>query len=334
MKKLLVLSVLLGLMALPMFASDITFGGDATFGFLTDFSGDAGTELEKTDLTFDIMAAIDDYNSLTINMDGLESLTNTGISKALVTTDVGAWLDLPVGVAINWGYDDPDWNGYSAISSYDLYSIALSPDEYWGLDFLISAGMVEFEMAFNPKGSDGGYLLAGLAVNEPIAGLNAEVYYFQNVSAPDAYDQGQIAVDAAYTTEVAGFDITAAPGFLFDMADAAANAWQWYLALAGSYDMFALDMELTGDETDAFANMDAAVWISPVDMADIYAGIVLSLRDGTDTFQGADLGVKAKMGATSMFVGYLITSNGAGEINGYFAPPTDGGFYVAFDTNY
>ncbi len=67
MKKLLVLSVLLGLMALPMFASDITFGGDVTFGFVTDFSGER-VAAEETDLTFDVKAAIDDYNSLAISM--------------------------------------------------------------------------------------------------------------------------------------------------------------------------------------------------------------------------------------------------------------------------
>ena len=44
MKKLLVLSVLLGLMALPMFASDITFGGDVTFGFIYNFSDKVESE--------------------------------------------------------------------------------------------------------------------------------------------------------------------------------------------------------------------------------------------------------------------------------------------------
>jgi hypothetical protein len=350
MKKLLVLSVLLGLMALPMFASDITFGGDATFGFISDFSGDAVGYAEKMDLTFDIMAAIDDYNSLTINVDGAETLALSGISKALVTTDLGAWLDLPVGVKINWGYDDPDWNVFAAISSYDDYSIYLSPDEYWGMDFLISYNMLEFELAMNPGAknvaTDYGYLLAGVAVKEPIPGLNAEFYYFQgsgadpNVTALDAYDQGMIAFDAAYATEVAGFAITAAPGFAYYMADTAPSAYKWYLALKGVYSMFAVDMELTGDETDAFANMDAVVKVSPVDKVDIYGGMQLSFRDGTDTFQGADIGVNPKMGATNAYIGYVITSIGAAsamlnaDVTSPYVTPTDGGFYIKFDVNY
>jgi hypothetical protein len=108
MKKLLILSVLLGLMALPMFASDITFGGDLKYGFIGDF-GD--TFNEATDITFDIKAAIDDYSSLTINVDGLETqvdglglngVDGVDISKALVATDIGMWLDLPVGVVASW----------------------------------------------------------------------------------------------------------------------------------------------------------------------------------------------------------------------------------------
>jgi hypothetical protein len=348
MKKLLVLSVLLGLLALPMFASDITFGGDATFGFISNFSGDydAGPPIvssygEKRDMTFDVKAAIDDFNSLMFSLNSLET-GSAALDKALVTTDLGKWLGLPVGVKVNWGFDDPDWNGYAEISSYDAYSTYLSPTEYWGMDFLISWNMLEFELAMNPgitaEPGTLGYLLAGVAVKEPIKGLNAEVYYFQGTpaagSAADAFDEGMIAVDAAYSTEVSGFGITAAPGFDYYLSDTAANAYSWYLALKGTYSMFALDTELFGDETDAFAAMDAVVKVSPIDKLDLYGGIMLSFREGDDAFQGADLGVNLKIGAVNGYVGYLITSNGAGEINGYFAPPPDGGFYVAFDVNY
>ena len=126
-------------MALPMFASDITFGGDATFGFIYNFSGEtAPIESEVQDLTLDVKAAIDDFNSLEINLDGLEIATagGAGTSKGLVTTDVGKWLDLPIGLKVNWGYDDPDWNAFAAITHWDALSIYLSPEEYWGADVL------------------------------------------------------------------------------------------------------------------------------------------------------------------------------------------------------
>jgi hypothetical protein len=334
MKKLLVLSVLLGLMALPMFASDITFGGDVTFGFITDFSGDAAGNDDKTDATLDVNAAIDDFNSFAMSLNGLEA-SLVGLDKALVTTDVGKWLDLPVGLKVYWGYDDPNWNDYAAISHYDLTSIDLSPTEYWGMGLVASYKFFEFEVAMDPgaKTVDAGRLLAGVAVKEPIKGLSAEVYYFQN-EVVDSYN-GVIALDAVYAMEFGDFAVKVGPGFMYDMDDAALVAWQWYLAATATYGMFDFSTELSGLEDNAFAAMDAVLKVKPFDKAGFYGGVVLSFIDGTDTFQGADVGVEVFMGATTMYVGYNITDLGVGEINGYFAPTgAGGGFYVAFDVNY
>jgi tetrahydromethanopterin S-methyltransferase subunit G len=199
MKKLLVLSVLLGLLALPMFASDITFGGDVTFGVLSDF-GDA-LNFSK-DFTLDIMADIDDYNSLTANIDGLEGQVTGATaaplneSKILVTTDVGMLFGLPIGLHVNWGYDDPDMNEFQNISGYgneDPWDFS-SPvsGEYWGLEFLVSVSFIEVELAFDPAGSSGGGdLLVGLAAKEPIPGLNAEIYYYQNEKGGSEFAKGQ-----------------------------------------------------------------------------------------------------------------------------------------------
>ncbi len=338
MKKLLVLSVLLGLMALPMFASDITFGGDATFGFIGDF-GDA--EGEKTDLTFDIMAAIDDYSSLTINVDGAETLTLGGISKALVATDVGTWLGLPVGLVVNWGYDDPDANEFQSISGYGNEEIFdFSPAEYWGLDFLLSYNIIEVEVAFNPgvAALDMGYILAGLAVKEPVAGLNAEVYWFQGGDvATDALDMGQIGIDAAYSTEVAGIGLDAGVGFMYDMDDAATDAWAWGLGLAASVSMFDITVGLDGNETDVFQELSASVEIAPIDMATLYVGVDTDFAEAAaETLQGADIGVNLHIGAVEAYLGYLITTVGAGEYNADFGDvwSLDGGMYVKFDVDY
>jgi hypothetical protein len=340
MKKLLVLSVLLGLMALPMFASDITFGGDATFGFITQFKGDPLTYEEEKDLTFDVKAAIDDYNSLTFSMNGLETGT-VGLDIGLVTTDVGKWLDLPVGLKVAWGYDDPNWNDFAAISSYDALSIDLSPLEYWGVDVLVSYKFFELELAMNPGAKnvgDLGYLLAGLAVKEPIAGLSAEVYYFQAGSALDAYDAGWIALDAVYAMAFGDLAVKVGPGFAYYLDDTATafGAYRWALAATAAYKMFDFNTELGGYDGEAFAAMDAVIKVKPIDKAQLYAGLKLSFVDGTDTFQSADLGVALLMGATTAYVGYLITADGVatGDINGYFDATPDGGFYIAFDVNY
>ena len=344
MKKLLVLSVLLGLMALPMFASDFSWGGDATFGFIGDF-GDA--EDETNDLTLDIMAAIDDYSSLTINMDGLEAIAagTVGISKALVATDVGAWAGLPVGLVVSWGYDDPSSNNFHVLSGYENEDFFdFGPAEYWGLDFLISYNIIEVELAFNPgiAGTwvspvigDQGAILAGLALKEPVAGLNAEVYYFQGGDvATDVYDMGNIAFDAAYSTEVAGIGLDAGAGFMLDLDDAAADGWAWGLGVAAAVDMFDITLGVDGNETDVLGGLTASVDVAAHDMATIYVGMVMDLTDAAaENFVGADLGVNAHIGAVEAYLGYLVTTVGGADYN---APATlpDGGAYIKFDVNY
>jgi hypothetical protein len=349
MKKLLVLSVLLGLMALPMFASDITFGGDFTFGFIGDF-GD--NENEIGDMTIDVKAAIDDYNSLVFEFNSLENADVTP-EKALVTTDVGAWLGLPVGIVVNWGWDDPDMNEFQIISAYENEDPwNFSPAEYWGLDFLISYNIMEFEFAFNPNGSnvpnpfpppasiptpDGGYLLAGLAVKEPIPGLNAEVYYFQNVSAFDEYGEGRIGFDAAYATEVAGFALEAGAYFGYDLLDTATDAWAYGVGLSGAISMFTMTVGLDGNETDALNGLTATAVVAPIDMLDIYAGMYY---DGAGSeLREIDLGINPHVGAVEVYIGYLVDGDSALSAGDNFhAPPGlasgDSGAYIKFDVNY
>jgi hypothetical protein len=356
MKKLLVLSALLGLLVLPVFADHVSIdmGGDLTFGFMGDF-GD--NEAEKVDFTWDVMVGIDDYNSFTWSLANVG--TGNALDKALVTSDVGMWLGLPVGLMINWGYDDPDANEFQVVSGYGNEEIFnLSPDEYWGLDFLLTYNIVEVEVAFNPGVSgaagDFGYLLAGLALKEPVPGLNAEVYWYQGGSFSEAagadgilgtgddgvytltddFSMGQIAFDAAYSTEVAGIGLDVGAAFFYDMDDQATNAWIYGIGLAAAVNMFDITVGLDGNETDALNGVTATVDIAPVDMASLYAGLELSLADGADAFQGADIGVNAHIGLVEAYLGYLITSVAAGEYNSDFGPLTDGGMYVKFDVDY
>ena len=359
MKKLLVLSVLLGLLVLPVFADHVSadFGGDDTFGFIGDF-GDA--EAEKIDLTFDVMIGIDDYNSLTWSQKNLAAAGAIALDKALVTTDLGMWLDLPVGVKVMWGYDDPDANEFAVTSGYENEQVYdLSPAEYWGIGFLISYNIIEVELAFDPgiagtwlpgppPTGDQGSILAGLAVKEAVPGLNAEVYYFQGGNvATDVYDEGQIAVGASYATEVAGIGLDTGVSFKYPLGDA---DWAFGLGVAASMDMFDVTLGLDGNETDTLHGLTATVMVSPVDMVSIYAGLEfsfaeddvidlvppISLTDESETFQGADIGLNAHVGIVEIYLGYLITSQANGEWKSDFGDTwsADGGAYIKFDVDY
>jgi hypothetical protein len=340
MKKLLVLSALLGLLALPMFASDITFGGDLTFGSISDF-GD--NYYRTTTITTDIKATVDDYNSLVIEMDWLDA-TNAP-DKAVVTTDVGMWLGLPVGLKVLWGWDDPDANEFQSVSGYGNEEVFdLSLGDSWCLDFLLSASFFEIELAMTPTGAtfdpvgtpaagEAGELLVGLAVKEPIPGLNAEVYYFQNGAAYDAFDQGLVAFDAGYSAEFSGFALDAGAGFVYDMADTPVHDWLYGVGLSGSYSIATLTVGLDGNADDILNSVSATVVVAPIDMLDIYAGLWYDMAVAEELVE-ADLGLNMHMGATELYLGYLV-DNGSGGDN-YNAPPGigDSGAYFKFDINY
>jgi hypothetical protein len=345
MKKLLILSVLLGLMALPMFASDFSWGGDLTFGFIGDF-GD--NEAETSTVTFDIKATVDDYNSLVIEMDLLDADAATP-DKAVVTTDIGGWLGLPVGLTTNWGWDDPDANEFHGISDYgneEVFDFSTGDD--FGHQFLLSASFLEVEVAFDPGGKvtgvNAGDLLAGVAVKEPIPGLNAEFYYYQALAAIDEFGEGQIMFDAAYSTEVAGvgLDVGAAFFYFLDKDAAIINLgkpfdyeWAYGVAAAASVSMFNITLGLDGNEEDMLESISATAVAAPIDLLDVYAGLWYSV--GGEDLAEVDLGVNAHVGATELYVGYLIASDLAIAGDNFNSPAglgTESGAYIKFDVNY
>jgi hypothetical protein len=334
MKKLLILSVLLGLMALPMFASDITFGGDLTYGFIGDFGDDFN---DTKTVTLDIKAAVDDYNSLVIEFDHLDAANLP--DKAVVTTDVGMWLGLPVGVQVMWGWDDPDINEFGGVSAYSNEEVIdTSTGDDWCLDFMLSASMFEVEVAFTPgiAATQTGEILAGVAVKEPIPGLNAELYYWQgDVAAVDVYDEGWIIFDAAYSGEFSGFGVDVGAEFVYPLLDT--NVWAFGVGLSGSYSIATVTVGLDGTEDDILEDVTATVVVAPIDMLDVYAGLWYDMANSE--MGEVDLGVNAHIGAAELYVGYLVDGDVLGVAGDNFnAPPgltsEENGAYIKFDINY
>jgi len=332
MKKLLVLSALLGLLALPAFTADVTFGGDLTYGFISDFSQNGRDE----NATIDMKGSVDDYNSVAISLKGIgETL---GTEKAVITTDVGAWLGLPVGVKLQWGFDDPDWNWFGDISVFEKESMsAASMAEYWGLDLYITAGMLEIELAGDPES---GNLLAGLAVKEPIEGLNAELYWWQGDTAPNVWDQSQIHFGAGYGGAFGDFDLEVGANFMYNMDDVtvpAEDAWAYGLAVTGAFSMIYGEVALTGNETDALNRVYVYATVAPIDLLKVFVDAELSLADGTEAFQGMEFGLEFETGGTWWAIGYQINNEAFENLNSPTADAVtlpDGGLFAYWDINY
>jgi hypothetical protein len=345
MKKLLILSVLLGLMALPMFASDFSWGGDLTTGYTGDF-GDNYTK--SATITFDVKAAVDDYNSLVIEIDLLDGALP---DVAKVTTDVGMWLGLPVGIMLDSGWDDPDANEFHSISEYDNEEVFdFSTGDQLGFALLVTAAdILEVELAFNPTGTliwddtgsfpgEPGELLAGLAVKEPIPGLNAEVYYYQGESAYDEFGEGQIMFDAAYSTEVGPVGLDAGAAFFYNLDAAALGlAYDWAFGVAAAaavMEIADITLGLAGTSEDFLDNISASVVVDAIEQASLFAGLWYDVAVAEELAE-AEFGVNLHMGAAELYLGYLVDNGGTGDH--FNAPPNETGedvVFVKFDIDY
>jgi hypothetical protein len=330
MKKLLVLSALLGLLALPTFSADVTFGGDLTYGAISDFS----EVQEDTNATIDMKGSVDDFNSVAISLKGIGGAA-VATEKAVITTDVGAWLGLPVGVKLQWGYDDPDWNWFGDISVFEKESMsAASMGEYWGLDAYITAGMFELEIAGDPASSN---FLVGAALMEPIEGLNAELYFWQGDAALGSWEESQIHFGAGYGGAFGDFDLEVGANFMYDMEEAATNAWAYGLAVTGAFSMIYGEVALTGNETDALNRVYVYATVAPIDLLKVFVDAELSLADGTEAFQGMEFGLEFETGGTWWAIGYQINNEDFENLNSPTADAVtlpDGGLFAYWDINY
>jgi hypothetical protein len=347
MKKLLLLALLLGLMALPGFASDISFGGDLTYGFIRDFEEDA-TLTTSTTANFDIKATIDDYNSLKIEYDLFENNVDYDeladevdlhVDKAYCTTDIGALFELPVGLKLDWGNIKPNANRFSGVSERGNEKIYNFERLYWGFNLLATIQMAEIELAVEPGN---GRLIAGVAVKEPIAGLNAELYYYQGHDTDaDVFDQGSIGFSMNYAAEFSGFALKVGAGLEYLLTEGA--DMKFGAGLSGTYSIAKLTVGYNGNASEAAEKITATVAVTPVDMATIYVGLEADLtqaaKDAVEAktrnsaLNGVDMGAQIKFGACSVYLGYLLTDVGGGK---WKAPAanTNGGIYIKCDIDY
>ena len=333
MKKLIVLSVLLALASFPLMASDVTFSGDVTYGFISDF-GDSFAE--DTTATIDVNAAVDDYNSTVVSV---KNVTGTIVlDQATIETDLGAAFgltDMGVGLVLTAGYFDTGDEEYVIQSGYENENVmGIGTAKAWELSTVLTVmDMVNIKFAVDPA-MPLGTLIAG-AYGE-FGPVKAEVFYDLDAGAEAA--DGKIGIDGSYAMDIADLSLGVGLGFMYDMSvtdGAAAKQWAYGLGLGvGWTEMISLGVGVDGNSMDAFNGLTANVGIDPIDLVGLYAGMVLSFAEGADAFQEADLGIVVHPGAAEIYIGYLVTSVGSGgDLNAPTSLP-DGGGYLKVDIDY
>jgi len=123
MKKLLVVFVALLVVAfaVPAMATDITWSGDFNFGFATVVD-DAKDQVGWGDLELDVAAAVDDYNTVTIETD----YTAGGmfvVGTAKIDSDLGSFFGLPVGLVFSGGWFEPGGESYAVVTGWEIEDV-------------------------------------------------------------------------------------------------------------------------------------------------------------------------------------------------------------------
>ena len=345
MKKviLLILSVLLIVaLAVPAMA-DVSWSGRILASMVTAFAPKEGKAISRYYYAYtDLTAEVDEYNTLVFEFTADQTggaRGNWGVYAAYIDTDVGAYFGLPVGVMGRLG------NFWACTRKYEAtwHATERAPLRQCNQINGVQATL-DFGMGALAVGTSIGDNFAPVAF--PLATLPVQ---YAIVTLPELgpvdleaflYGTGQqdfkpvLGADAKVV-----FDpVTVAAGFGFDLAKDEAvthlsgNDWAFGVGAAADLGMFRAGAALNGNSTDALDTvaLEAGAEVMEGLRADV--GIGLSLAEGDDTFQGAEISLALEPGASTWRVGYLITTVGYSYLS--VTSLTDGGLFVQGDLSF
>jgi hypothetical protein len=320
-KAIITLVVLVGLLASA--TADITLGGDVTFGVILD--GDTVSAAKTA--TADVKAAIDDYNYAQVTVKS--SAEDILLESAYVQTKLGDFfmMDSGIGITTIAGYTSRADNSYVSTSQYGVENVAnagVGTDWIMAVDVAIMSA-VTIRAGIDPL-TDNDFF-AGIFTAQTMgdASFAAEVFYDANAQAE--IGDGNLIVDGEFKLTMGDIKLDLGAGIRYEMPG---SDLYWGVGLGVDYGtLFGVAFGITGDP-DGLGLAGVDLTVDPIDLIDLRAAVKLSLAEGADMFQGADIAVIFNVGAVDIYAGYLVTTLGAGNT---WAPAatTNGGPYIKFD---
>jgi hypothetical protein len=330
--------------AAPLFAVEADWTGEFDFGGITGFDAEAGKiGYAYGNIYFDATLAIDDYNSVVFevygegmaNADGSSPSPYWGLGWAVLDTDLGAYMGLPVGLTTRAGYANLKTRKYEVTGHSWERSMAvmLAPtdgdDRAWiGNEAFFQVAtdfdMAKLNVAWNMGKTDTGATpeintdYAFLLELPEIGPASAEAGYFINDNA-DFTGLFAVNMQALGIADMVDF----AAGFMYDTTDAAVPAYAYGVGLAASYNIAKLGVSFGGYEDSMFNALAIDLNVEQGDIgADIGTGLYLDSDVYTDTFGGIDTSVYYMPGASKWRLGYVYSNAN----NYYYNAPvlTDG----------
>jgi hypothetical protein len=325
-------------------ASVMKASGEFTFGAITPFDAAKGN-IGFYNMYVDFTLYPDEYNAILFELAGSKAFTQSlvvvdpadplGFSQGAIfsvpyfqlTTDVGAALGLPVGLKNTAGLTSLYSRKYEVTGHAYERSKVRSWIDPLAWKFEVDAGMATatFALGFG-EGSDTLNDI-GVLVDVPEVGpASLELFYLVQ---DNADYKGNFGIDAKATDLVGGM-LGVAAGFKYDTLN---EAWAYGVGASVTYSPATIGVSLNGDDVNTVDQLGIDVDAAFTDTYGATVAAGLSLADGADTFQGADIGVYAKVGAAKWSVGYAITDG-----NGYAYVPAvagiDGGLYLNVDIDF
>ena len=333
MKKLVVLIMVLALMAiaLPVMASDVSFSGEITPGFLSDFNAGATTPT-AVNAQVTVTAKADKNNTVTAEFGTDATLANVFDAFYLVSDLGGAFNLSGVDPVLTVGYGDPATATTLGVSAYGNENIVASDPgaNSIGTEIALATAIgktANVFIALDPTLFTTPASTSFVASADGTFGpIMAAVYY--GVSAGDV-SKGSIGGGLKYSTTMSGIDLAANGQAAYDLA---ASAFKYGAGVSAGMKMVSGAVGFDGTGSSAMG-VTANVSLTPSDM---YG---LDLAGGVNLKSTSDLTVDASgyvmAGATKIRVGYLYEGNSASPTYGNLNAPSNGnGLYATFDLSF
>jgi hypothetical protein len=312
----------------------VIFHGEMTFGMSTTFEPAEGA-IGFSNSYVDVSIWPFEYNSVTIEFshDGLFP-TNplaSGIWGApyfYLTTDLGAWFDLPVGLVNNIGVTSLYSRKYEVSGhAYERTAVRSDIDPVsWYLEADAGMAVIDFALGFGEGNAvvDGDQNDIGVIVTVPELGpVDFEAFYLAEDN-PDY--KGNVGADVKLVGMVPMVDFAA--GVMYDLVLEVVN---YGFGASFVYDMLTLGASFNGNDNDAInqIGVDAVVDLGGYGLE---GGLGLSGAEAADTFQGAEISAWVSVNAAKWRAGYIITENSYAYASA--VAPTEGGFFITADIDF
>jgi hypothetical protein len=312
MKKVIITGLMLVVLASFAMASDVTLGGDITYGVVIGTATDPWNVGEVKAATVDVKAAVDDYVNSVVALTAGSGIAL--LEDAWVKVNLGNMfmMDSGIGWTLTAGYESIADNSFvstTALGKENVANAAVGSAWIMGTDIDLM-GFLTIRFAVQPANTNDFFVGAFTKQTFGDISVNAEVMF--DAAGQAEIGDGNLIVDGEFKMNIGDIKLDLGAGMRMSMMTDGDLAYG--VGLGVDYGtLFGIAAGFDGNSTNALNFVNIDLTIDPVDLLDIRAGVLLSLADGAEMFQGADMCIILNVGKADIYLGYLVSTAGTGQ---------------------